>query len=239
VDKFSDVRDALDVIATHAERPEFCGLPMPIPGEQLILEPRHPAADVYAAEAAKHLKREQKGDYKIVNMWYSHDKRCDIVIYQEDGATKWGMVPGIHHIAQDLSTMGCSVAWSIESESNALKTLAELLPHHQFKYYLLTGMFIETSERSGVSYVFRRLRPTVALKSASKFRFKDAPHGEPEMKILCCLCLHPIGYYADTWAGAMCPTDDVIAHLMLMRGDEKMFWKRANQITPHRPEAGL
>lgn len=40
-------------------------------------------------------------------------------------------------------------------------------------------------------------------------------------------------------AGAMCPTDDVIAHLSLMRGDEKMFWRRCNQHPAYRPEAGL
>lgn len=40
-------------------------------------------------------------------------------------------------------------------------------------------------------------------------------------------------------AGAMCPTDDVIAHLMLMRGDEVDFWHRSNQHPAHRHEAGL
>lgn len=59
------------------------------------------------------------------------------------------------------------------------------------------------------------------------------------MRILCCLCMRPIAYYADSWAGAMCPTDDVIAHLALMRGDEAMFWRRCNQHPPYRPEAGL
>lgn len=212
---------------------------MPIPGERLILEPRHPAAHVYNEDAEKHIA-EYEGDdeFELVNMWYSTRESCDLVIFRKNGRTTWGKIPGIHHIKQDLATMGCSVAWSIESEHNALKTLAGLVPHHAFKYYLLTGMFIETSQRSGVSYIFRRLRPTVAIRNSKHFRFKEKS-GEEQMKILCCLCLHPIGYYAETWAGAMCPTDDVIAHLLLMRGDEHMFWKRANQIQPHRPEAGL
>lgn len=30
-----------------------------------------------------------------------------------------------------------------------------------------------------------------------------------------------------------------VAHLMLMRGDEVMFWRRSNQHAPWRPEAGL
>jgi len=37
----------------------------------------------------------------------------------------------------------------------------------------------------------------------------------------------------------MVPTDDVIAHLMLMRADEHGFWKRANQHPLDRLEAGL
>ena len=90
------------------------------------------------------------------------------------------------------------------------------------------GMFMETSKRSGLTYVFRRLRPTIVLDAKGS-----------EVKIRCCLCMHPIGYYAGTWAGAMTPTDDVIAHLMMMRGDEPMFWRRANQHPSWVPEAGL
>ena len=74
----------------------------------------------------------------------------------------------------------------------------------------------------------RRLKPTVAIRS----------EGE-RLRILCCMCMHPIAYYEDSWAGAMCPTDDVLAHLMLMRGDEKMFWRQSNQHPPSRPAAGL
>jgi hypothetical protein len=51
--------------------------------------------------------------------------------------------------------------------------------------------------------------------------------------------MHPIAYYEGSWAGAMCPTDDVIAHLMLMRGDEPMFWKRSSQHPATSPAAGL
>jgi hypothetical protein len=37
----------------------------------------------------------------------------------------------------------------------------------------------------------------------------------------------------------MTPTDDVIAHLLLMRGDEAEYWGQANQHRPESPEAGL
>ncbi len=77
-------------------------------------------------------------------------------------------------------------------------------------------------------YVFRRLRPTLALSGRTG-----------SVMVLCALCQHPIAYYDNSWAGAMTPTDDVLAHLMLMRGDEAMLWKRSNQHHPARPEAGL
>lgn len=59
------------------------------------------------------------------------------------------------------------------------------------------------------------------------------------MRILACLCLHPLGYYRGSWSGAMVPTDDVIAHLLMVRGDEHDFWRKANQHRPDAPEAGL
>jgi hypothetical protein len=107
-----------------------------------------------------------------------------------------------------------------------------MLSHHNFRQYMLTGMFLEKSKRSGVIYMFRRLKPTVAIAASPGI---ESDH----MRILACLCAHPIAYYAGSWAGAMVPTDDVIAHLAMMRGDERMFWARCNQHPPHRPEAGL
>jgi hypothetical protein len=150
------------------------------------------------------------------------------VFESPDGKITYCLSPGVHSLYQQLGTLGASDVWSIETESNALQTLATLIPHRQFKQYLLTGSFLESSKRSGVTYLFRKLRPTVAMSSRTG-----------RMRILCALCLHPIAYYSGSWAGAMTPTDDVIAHLMLMRGDERMFWKRANQHPAYRREAGL
>lgn len=140
--------------------------------------------------------------------------------------------PAFHHIAMDLQTLGCADVWGIEQETNALALLQSMLRPRSFRQYLLTGMFLETSQRSGVTYLFRRLKPTVACAP-------DRKRGNDGMRVLACLCMHPIAYYAGSWAGAMCPTDDVVAHLSLMRADEHMFWKRCNQHPPYRPEAGL
>jgi hypothetical protein len=79
-----------------------------------------------------------------------------------------------------------------------------------------------------VTYLFRKGKPTIALHQS-----------EAGTHLLCALCLHPIGYYGDTWAGVMCPTDEVIAHLLMMRGSEEKFWANANQHPLDHPAAGV
>jgi len=84
----------------------------------------------------------------------------------------------------------------------------------------------ETSRK--VTYLFRKGRPTIAMREREECAYW-----------LCALCLHPIGYYGDTWAGVMCPTDEVIAHLLMMRGSEEKFWANANQHPIDHPAAGV
>lgn len=208
------------------DRADWAGIPMPLADEQLIVEPSYP----YAAAFNRQPDPADDDGWRLRNSWYSRRHRCDILIMEREGVISWGKVPGHNHISHDLATLGCSAAWGIEQEGRAVQLLGTMLRHHAFKQYLLTGMFIETSARSGVTYIFRKLRPTIALAAGGR---------DKGMRMLCALCMHPIAYYANSWAGAMCPTDDVIAHLALMRGDEAMFWRRCNQHPPHRPEAGL
>ena len=208
---------------------EWAGIPIGIDGEELVIEPSYPFAKILAPQKEPEEKLED-GGYKLRNTFWSFRHRCNIAVYEKDGKIDWTFTPGIHHFDHDLRTLGCSFAWGVEQESAALQLLGTLVRHVAFKQYLLTGMFLETSRRSGITYMFRRLKPTVAITKNTK--------GD-RLRLLCTLCMHPIAYYAGSWAGAMCPTDDVIAHLMLMRGDEPMFWKRCNQHAPHRPEAGL
>lgn len=225
-DGMAGLRNGLRKVAEL--RGDFAGIPMPLSGRRLVVEPNYPKAKELAAIGAPDEEDESDAGRRIRNTFWSIKKRGDIVIFEEDGRVDWGLHPGVHHFGMDLATLDCADAWGIEQEHNAVQTLGTLIRHRQFKQYLLTGMFMETSKRSGVAYVFRRLKPTVAIRV-----------GEAGSRILCTLCLHPIAYYAGSWAGAMTPTDDVVAHLMLMRGDEKMFWRRSNQHAPWRPEAGL
>lgn len=215
---------------------EWAGIPMPLDGERLIIEPTFPkAAELMEMGHTSPSKGDPNDGWRQRNSWYSDRHRADIIIMEKDGKIEWGKHPACHHIAMDIGTLGCSEAWGVEQESNAVHLLGEMVTHRQFKHYMMTGMFIERSKRSGVTYIFRRLKPTIAI--AARPGMPERPNAS--MLILAALCMHPIAYYAGTWAGAMVPTDDVIAHLALMRGDEHMFWKRCNQHPPYRPEAGL
>lgn len=229
LDGFHPLRSALFDVAE--KRGEWAGIPIPLDGERLIVEPTYQYADAFKGTAAA---PDEADGWRLRNSWYSSRHRCDILLMERDGKIEWGRIPAFHHIKHDLHTLGCSEAWGIEQEGRAVQLLATMLRHHQFKHYMLTGMFLEKSRRSGVTYLFRRLKPTVAIAARP-----GMPDREGSMLILCTLCMHPIAYYEGSWAGAMCPTDDVIAHLSLMRGDEAMFWRRCNQHPPYRPEAGL
>jgi hypothetical protein len=235
-DNFAALRNGLRRLS--AERGEWSGYPMPIEGAPLIVEPRYPKAEEIMAIGRKAVPPEEAAELaelakQVRSRFWSHHLRSTIITFNDpDGKVRCGIIPGANQVPLLIDTLGAADAWGLEQEHHAVQLLGTLLRHRQFKQYLLAGMFMERSDRSGLTYLFRRLRPTIVLTP----RGKD---GGEELRILCALCLHPIAYYEGSWAGAMCPTDDVVAHLALMRGDEPLFWKRANQHPPYRPEAGL
>lgn len=201
---------------------------MPIEGTQLIVEKSYPFAGYLNAKP----EPDETG-IKVRNVWWSSRLHAEIYIYEEDGKIRSLIArKPPHNFTMEIQGFGCMDVWGLEQERNALQLLATLIRHRQYKQYILTGGFLERSKRSGLTYYFRRLRPTVVIDARNETSQESA-------RILCTLCMHPVAYYSGTWAGALCPTDDVVAHLMLMRGDEHLYWRRANQHPPHRPESGL
>lgn len=226
-DKYDDhFRTRLQLGAIARKAGEWAGIPMSLENERLVVHPSYRWAHIIE----KPPPGKGSGTLKVRNFFWSKRFRVYVhVCEREDG--KCVAIPALgtgNTVDMELRTMGCSCVWGLEQESTALKLLSTLVEPHKMELYLLTGQFLETSRRSGVTYLFRKLRPTVAMKEI-----------KGSMSILACLCLHPIGYYNESWAGAMCPTDDVIAHLMLMRGDEHRYWKDANQIPAGRPTSGI
>lgn len=127
-----------------------------------------------------------------------------------------------------LTMMLAEQATFLSAERTAQKKLRGMISRKQWAAYRLSGFFIEADTRSQLTYVLRRARPTIAL----------AIRGN-ECWPLCALCLHPLAHYSGSWMGAMCPTDDVIAHLLYIRGDEYGFWKEANQHPLDAIQAGV
>lgn len=221
-------RQYLNAIGEHAD--EYAGIPFPIQGRKMVVHPSYKFAKVVNRAAEK---PEARPLYKVRNRWARPDG-FEVIIADE---TRTGRVVGWKQPLTNPASMlmatidaACSGAWDIEPETVALGKLRSLIKPHLFEAYQLSGIFIETSKRSGLTYIFRRLRPTLVL----------TPHRDrSEMQVLCALCLHPIGYYEQSWAGCMVPTDEVVAHLMLMRGDEADFWRQANQHPAWHPSSGL
>lgn len=243
LDGYAALRNGLRRLA--ADQDHYSGIPMPVDGIDLVVEPTYPRG----AELASIFRREEPpgnlDGATLRNSFYSRHRRVDVYIYSEPGGKiNWGWVPAHHALDHAIHTLYASDAWGIEQEARALALLGTLISHRQMKGYLLTGTFLEKSPRSGLTYMFRKLRPTVVIDARPggieyEVGADAATPREDKSYVQCALCLHPIAYYESSWAGAMCPTDDVIAHLTMMRGDEVMLWRRANQHPPHRPEAGL
>lgn len=119
------------------------------------------------------------------------------------------------------------VSTLLTAERRALTKLKEIVTPAVYQAYLLTDAVLEVG-KSGVFYLIRKNRPTIAMRT-----------GEKDLRLLCALCLHPIGYFNGTWAGALPPTDEVVAHLLLIRSDERRFWKEANQIPIDEANSGV
>lgn len=207
---------------------------MPVEGYRLAIEDRCPYKGLESC-GRKPDPPPADPTETVVNCWYSRRSGAYVVLVHvgppEARRARCYVQPrdrGAERVCQAMDTLAVSVAWPLEAELAAMDALARLLTPWAFRCYLTTGSFLESSRRSGLCYMFRRCRPTLAIRPT-----------DWGSKVLAALCLHPIAYYEDTHAGAMVPTDDVIAHLLLMRGDEPMFWRRSSQHPITVPQAGI
>jgi hypothetical protein len=248
-----DMRRYLNEAADHVE--DWQGIPVPVNDIPLRLHDRHPMADLFRwiderdlhsgeerepLPALKCYGEDVREDDRVVNEWFSYRLNVTVLVVDRAGRRRHAKIPRAPDGSMDrlnfwLQTIGASDAWEESAERTAREKLRRMLTARQWRHYDLTGSFIETSKRSGLVYVFRRLRPTIALTGNEKW-FR--PNGGT-MRCLAVLCMHPIGYYSESWAGCMTPSDDVIAHLEMMRGDEAYYWRCANQHEAWRAEAGL
>lgn len=234
----ADVREFFDQVSDHLQ--DWQGLPVLLGDDMpVVLNRDHPLREVYRdlQQRITCSVDDVREDERVVNHWRSRKRQCDVYVVDSGGRRSAVTIPVAPDRSMDrldlwLKTMGACDAWDIEAEHRARATLRAMLSERQWMHYDMCGSFFETSPRSQLTYVFRRLRPTIALS----FRGKG---GREYVRCLAVLCMHPIGYYDRSWAGCMVPSDDVIAHLAWMRGDEAGYWRQANQHDPASPEAGL
>lgn len=244
---YADLRDNFDFWATEVE--DWQGIPVPIPDLPVTLHDRHPMAAGYKAyhEAVDGLDMEivvggsevDDEEETVRNVFHSRKAQATVFIYEKGGkvfhAKLWDSPDrSMDRLTYWINTLGASDAWDQDAENKAREKLRGLITDRQWRHYDLTGIFLESSPRSNLTYVFRRLRPTIALSP----RHKPGSMGGG-MRCIACLCMHPIGYYSKSWAGCLVPSDDVIAHLLFMRSDEAGYWGQANQHPSDSPEAGL
>lgn len=133
-----------------------------------------------------------------------------------------------------MRTMICQAgAVDSDTEIKAMISLKARINENQWDSYLLSGGFPETSARSKVTYILRKGLPTIAIRCRPK------PEGGEERIFLAALCSHPLGWFEGTHVGAYPPTDEVIANLLAIRGDEHTLWKKSNQHGLNDPLAGI
>jgi len=211
------------------KRGEWAGAPA-LADTDLVLEPRHPLYENLNGCSIENLTKKKEPDapvdYKLVNSWFSFKRDSQVYIFREaNGRTTHSEIKNagirMRHL---MHTLGNSQYIKVDAELKAIQTLMPLINRNQFRTYMVSGMFVESSKRSGVAYVFRKNRPTLAIRGNT---------------YIAALCLHPIGYYDTSWLGVMAPTDDVIAHLLMMRANEHKFWAKANQHAVWVPQSGV
>lgn len=115
------------------------------------------------------------------------------------------------------------------AEETARARLMRELTEVQQAQYILNDAVFERG-RSGHLYIIRKNRPTIVLQQNSH---------NGGFHALCALCLHPWAFYTGTWAGAMPPSDEMLAHLLYVRASERLFWRKANQIPLRQPNSGI
>lgn len=237
------------------------GIPLPLPEYQLVMDARHPFSHLTTLhwkenkvwdervdedpEGAERKRDPYWDDHYVSHTTYSQRLRTLLYYVKENSTEKLDYIghdrlrsePGRRF---DLFLKSFDVATAVgmrEPEERAMELLKEHITPEQYTHYLLMGTFKETSARSGVTYYYRRYRPTLATREEHS---TDA-EGKNWMKttFLAALCLHPVGYYYDSFVGALTPSDDVLAHLLLCRADEHHFWKKCVQHRVWEVEAGL
>lgn len=114
VDGYAHLRGALREIADRREH--WAGIPMPVEGAPLRIEPTFPNAAALAGIGAKEPGETLPADFRLRNRWWSRRLNAEIGIWEEGGKLCWAALPAHNRLTREITTLQCSVAWGIEQE---------------------------------------------------------------------------------------------------------------------------
>ena len=122
-------------------------------------------------------------------------------------------------------------AHGVEMEKRAQELLRSHISEQQWADYFISGVFWEVSH-SDELYIFRKGFPTIVcnLEITDENYVVTPKHT---------LCGHAVLYTEGTFAGGVCPTDDVITHLLMMRTNEEHYLASCNIHAFDAPQSGV
>ena len=176
----------------------------------------------WVAHRAWQTSREWKGSFwEVLVFKNSQTGRCRLVLKEYQ--------PWLRRFNFMIETIGRRAMYcDVSAELTARRRLFQELAQHQQDAYTVSDAFIEIG-RSGIRYILRKNRPTIAIRRAQ----------DGTERVLCALCMHPVAYYDETWAGTLPPSDEVLSHLLMIRANEKLYWRKSNQIPPEKVNSGV
>lgn len=232
---YKKVEEEFDQIAQEAGLP--CGFPLSVLlSKEIYLDPAYVDAllesvgreselvdssesedDEWVFHRAWTLSRPWRGQWGFVEIW--RNRRTGM--FEKDFHER---DPWVSRLNFTTRTVAAHLAYgNMEAELKARQKLEGMLSVKQMKSWVLTESFYEKG-RSGMVYFLRKNRPTIACRT-------DSTSKEDGGVIpICALCLHAIGGISNSGAGVLPPSDDLITHLAMIRANEHLFWRKANQF---------
>ncbi len=179
------------------------------------------------------LRNEELG-WRYVNTWHPK-KGVKITVYQTSEGEYFHIPLRTYDDPYSLLIRTNKVlvrTGNVTAEKKARKNLLSHLNRRQRKELILTGCFVEVG-KNRTNYRIRFNRPTIA------FRETKGKEGLRYEEFVGSYCLHSLGYYYGTFAGVMAPSDEMLAHLLMIRADEIDFLKEANKHGLEDPLGGV
>lgn len=168
---WDDIREKIQALALQREH--YHGYPLPDDECKLVVHPRFPLQSMNGSWLGNdEVETDERppgmddatfsrlmalafefNEAKMVNCWRDDRRQRDVVIFEKESGKRFARTfehgPG-SRLDMVLRTIGVSRCWDYQAELTAMEKLITLVPLHLFRYYIMTGTFLERSNRSNV-----------------------------------------------------------------------------------------